>query len=66
MTHVLPVLDLRDADSDAAVVVGAVRFWLNGASTYRNSDRIVHLYDYLLAGARRTPRTGDGGSARRR
>ena len=39
---------------DAAVVVGAVRFWLNGASTYRNSDRIVHLYDYLLAGARRT------------
>ena len=38
---------------DATVVVGAVRFWLNGASTYRNSDRVVHLYDYLLAGARR-------------
>ena len=38
---------------DAAVVVGAVRFWLNGSSTYRNSDRIVHLYDYLLAGAQR-------------
>lgn len=39
--------------ADAAVVVGAVRFWLNGSGTYRNPDRIVHLYDYLLAGARR-------------
>jgi TQXA domain-containing protein len=39
--------------ADAAVVVGAVRFWLNSSATYRNSDRIVHLYDYLLAGARR-------------
>jgi TQXA domain-containing protein len=39
------------ADSD--VVVGAVRFWLSGSATYRNPDRIVYLYDYLLAGARR-------------
>jgi TQXA domain-containing protein len=39
--------------ADAAVVVGAVRFWLTGSATYRNPDRIVHLYDYLLAGARR-------------
>ena len=39
--------------SDAAVVVGAVRFWLNGSGTYRNPDRIVYLYEYLLAGARR-------------
>ena len=38
---------------DAAVVVGHVRFWLNGARTYANPDRIVHLYDYLLKGARK-------------
>ena len=35
----------------SAVVVGAVRFWLNGVRTYANPDRIVHLYDYLLKGA---------------
>jgi TQXA domain-containing protein len=29
-----------------------VRFWLNGSGVYRNPDRIVHLYDFLLAGAR--------------
>ncbi|MDT5367977.1 MAG: hypothetical protein QOC62_2408, partial [Mycobacterium sp.] len=39
--------------SDAAAVVGAVRFWLTGSRTYRNPDRIVHLYDHLLGGARR-------------
>jgi TQXA domain-containing protein len=39
--------------ADSAVVIGAVRFWLTGTRTYRNADRIVHLYDYLLAGARR-------------
>jgi TQXA domain-containing protein len=38
--------------ADSAVVIGAVRFWLTGSATYRNPDRIVHLYDYLLAGAR--------------
>ena len=38
---------------DASVQVGEVRFWLNGSGNYRNSDRIVHLYNYLLAGARR-------------
>ena len=30
-----------------------VRFWLTGARHYRNADRIVHLYNYLLAGARK-------------
>ena len=39
--------------ADSAVVVGSVRFWLTGSATYRNPDRIVHMYDYLLAGARR-------------
>jgi TQXA domain-containing protein len=38
---------------DATVVVGAVRFWLNGSATYRNPDRTVYLYDYLMAGAKR-------------
>lgn len=36
---------------DAPVVVGTVGFWLHGARTYANPDRIVHLYDYLLKGA---------------
>lgn len=39
--------------ADAEVVVGEVSFWLNGSATYRNPDRIVHLYDYLMAGAKR-------------
>jgi TQXA domain-containing protein len=38
--------------ADSAAVVGSVRFWLTGSATYRNPDRIVHLYDYLLAGAK--------------
>src|SRR4029078_13344127 len=28
-------------------------FWLDGSGTYRNAERIVALYGYLLAGARR-------------
>ena len=28
-----------------------VSFWLTGARHYRNSDKVVHLYNYLLAGA---------------
>jgi TQXA domain-containing protein len=31
--------------------VGHVGFWLTGTRHYRNSDRVVHLYNYLLAGA---------------
>ena len=31
--------------------IGHVRFWLTGARHYRNADRVVHLYNYLLAGA---------------
>jgi TQXA domain-containing protein len=34
------------------VEFGEVTFWLDGASHYRNPDRVVHLYDHLLAGAR--------------
>lgn len=33
--------------------IGQVSFWLSGAGHYRNADRVVHLYNYLLAGARR-------------
>ena len=30
-----------------------VRFWLTGTRHYRNADRVVHLYTYLLAEARK-------------
>jgi len=33
--------------------VGHVRFWLTGARHYRNADRVVHLYTYLLTEARK-------------
>jgi TQXA domain-containing protein len=33
--------------------IGDVGFWLDGSGTYRNAERIVALYGYLLAGARR-------------
>jgi TQXA domain-containing protein len=29
-----------------------VSFWLTGTRHYRNADKVVHLYNYLLAGAR--------------
>jgi TQXA domain-containing protein len=40
------------SDGDRGIEVGDVEFWLEGSSHYRNADRVVHLYDYLLAGAR--------------
>ncbi|WP_176357940.1 TQXA domain-containing protein [Mycobacterium persicum] len=39
------------ATSDTTPVIDHVDFWLTGSSHYRNADRVVHLYDYLLAGA---------------
>lgn len=33
--------------------LGDVGFWLAGSGTYRNPQRVVQLYDYLLDGARR-------------
>lgn len=35
--------------------VGHVDFWLTGSRHYRNADRVVHLYNYLLSGARNAP-----------
>jgi TQXA domain-containing protein len=32
--------------------LGDIGFWLNGSGNYVNSERIVHLYNYLLEGAR--------------
>ncbi len=40
-----------------------VNFWLTGARHYRNSDKVVHLYNYLLAGAAAAARTAQKGSA---
>jgi TQXA domain-containing protein len=34
-----------------------VSFWLTGARHYRNSDKVVHLYNYLLAGAGKAVRS---------
>jgi TQXA domain-containing protein len=33
--------------------IGEIGFWLNGSGNYLNSERTVHLYNYLLEGARR-------------
>jgi TQXA domain-containing protein len=35
----------------SAPTIDHVRFWLTGARHYRNPDRVVHLYNYLLSGA---------------
>lgn len=34
--------------------IGPITFWLTGSRPYRNADRVVHLYNYLLAGALET------------
>jgi TQXA domain-containing protein len=48
------------ATADAASpAIGHVRFWLTGARHYRNTDRVVHLYNYLLNGARNALRNTD-------
>ena|GEM_PF-620340 len=36
--------------------VDHVRFWLTGSRHYDNADRVVHLYNYLLAGSRQARR----------
>ena len=43
----------------ASPAIGHVRFWLTGARHYRNADRVVHLYNYLLSGARNALRNTD-------
>ena len=43
----------------AAPIIDHVRFWLTGSRHYRNADRVVHLYNYLLAGAATAFREGD-------
>lgn len=40
------------APTAATPTVGHVRFRLTGARHFRNADRVVHLYNYLLSGAR--------------
>ncbi|BBZ51951.1 TQXA domain-containing protein [Mycobacterium heidelbergense] len=47
------------ATDAAARAIGDVRFWLTGASHYRNADRVVHLYNYLLIGASNALRSTD-------
>ena len=40
-----------DPGLDAAATIDKVDFWLTGSRHHRNADRVVHLYNYLLAGA---------------
>lgn len=40
-----------------------VSFWLTGAPHYRNSDKVVHLYNYLLGGAAAAVRAARKGVA---
>jgi len=47
------------ATTDGASQISDVRFWLTGARHYRNADRVVHLYNYLLIGARNALRNTD-------
>jgi TQXA domain-containing protein len=42
--------------SDGTSRVDHVRFWLTGTRHYRNADRIVHLYNYLVAESHRARR----------
>jgi TQXA domain-containing protein len=42
---------LISADPKGTSRIGHVSFWLTGTRNYRNADRVVHLYNYLLAGA---------------
>lgn len=45
------------ATTEAAnATIDHVRFWLTGARHYRNADRVVHLYNYLISGARKALR----------
>jgi TQXA domain-containing protein len=37
----------------ATIAIDHVDFWLTGSRHYRNADRVVHLYNYLLAGAQK-------------
>ncbi len=40
-----------DRSEGGTTKVGHVRFWLTGTRHYRNADRVVHLYNYLLSEA---------------
>lgn len=47
------------ATEGSAPKIGHVGFWLTGSRHYRNADRVVHLYNYLLAGAFKAPHETD-------
>jgi TQXA domain-containing protein len=38
---------------DGPATIGDLGFWLAGSGNYRNPERIVHLYNFLLDGARK-------------
>ncbi|OBA62068.1 TQXA domain-containing protein [Mycobacterium sp. 1100029.7] len=50
---------IAESADGGAPTIGHVDFWLTGTRHYRNTDRVVHLYNYLLAGALRSVRAID-------
>lgn len=55
---------VTETEAGATPHIGHVDFWLTGTRHFRNADRIVHLYNYLLSGALRSgsgtgPKTDD-------
>lgn len=54
------ITNSTDDDARAQLTIDHVDFWLTDSSHYRNADRVVHLYNYLLAGAYKALRSTDG------
>ncbi|BDB41715.1 TQXA domain-containing protein [Mycobacterium kiyosense] len=46
-----------DGSPHTGPAIDHVDFWLTGSGHYRNADRVVHLYNYLLSGAYTALRT---------
>jgi TQXA domain-containing protein len=45
------LITTSQGSQSGTTTVDHVRFWLTGTRHYRNADRVVHLYNYLLAEA---------------
>jgi TQXA domain-containing protein len=50
---------IAEAEVGTTPRIGHVGFWLTGTRHYRNADRVVHLYNYLLSGALKAPQEAD-------
>ncbi len=50
---------IAETEAGTTPRIGYVSFWLTGTRHYRNADRVVHLYNYLLSGALKAPQEAD-------